>query len=154
MKLRKLLYFHTDKLSQTLESEKMAAASNKEAKKKRKAKAKKNPDYILLNYFFERDNSTSETYYPDNPIDNCRQQFYQASDVLIFSVRDHFDQPSFLVYEQLEVSLLKALNSEDSSSKSEFVREKYGDDINVNDLIAELNIFKVLFKDKNIVQRN
>ena len=77
-----------------------------------------------------------------------------GSDVLIFSVRDHFDQPSFLVYEQLEVSLLKALNSEDTSSKLEFVREKYGDDINVNDLIAELNIFKVLFKDKNIVQRN
>ena len=39
---------------------------------------------------------------------------------------------------------------EDTSSELEFVGEKYGDNVNVNDLIAELNIFKVLFIDKDI----
>ena len=52
-----------------------------------------------------------------------RQRFYQAIDVLIFSVRDHFDQPSFLASEQLEPLLLKALKSEDTSTKMECVRE-------------------------------
>ena len=45
--------------------------------------------------------------------------------------------------------LLKVLKNEDTSSELEFVREKYGDDVNLNDLIAELNIFKVLFKDND-----
>ena len=119
-------------------------------KQKRKA-----PNYTLINYFVEGYKSTSEAYYPDNPRDNYRQQFYQAIDVLTFSVRYHFDQPSFLVFEQLEKLLLKALKGEDISSELEFVREKYGDDVNINDLIVEFNIFKVLFKDtfswKNIL---
>ena len=45
--------------------------------------------------------------------------------------------------------LLKVLKNEDTSSELEFVREKYGDDVNLNDLIAELNIFKVSFKDND-----
>ena len=113
-------------------------------KQKRKA-----PNYTLTNYFVEGYKSTSEAYYPDNPRDNYRQLFYQAIDVLIFSVRYHFDQPSFLVFEQVEKLLLKALKCEDTSSELEFVREKYGDDVNINDLIVEFNIFKVLFKDKD-----
>ena len=50
-------------------------------KQKRKA-----PNYTLINYFVEGYKSTSEAYYPDNPRDNYRQQFYQAIDVLTFSV--------------------------------------------------------------------
>ena len=85
----------------------------------------------MLNYFFKGYKSTSEVSYP----------VYQAIDVLIFPVRDHFDQLSFLVFEQLEALILKALKSEDASSELEFVRKKYED--NVNDLILELKIFKV-----------
>ena len=85
-----------------------------------------------------------------NPRGSYRQQFYQAVDVLIFSVRDHSDQTSFLVFEQLEALLLKALKGEDTSCELDFVREKYSDDVNVNDLIVELNIFKILVKDKDI----
>ena len=85
----------------------------------------------MLNYFVKGYNRTSEVSYP----------VYQAIDVLIFPVRDHFDQLSFLVFEQLEALLLKALKSEGASSELEFVRKRYED--NVNDLILELNIFKV-----------
>ena len=50
---------------------------------------------------------------------------------------------------QLKELLLKVLKNEDTSSELEIAREKYGDDVDLNDLIAELNI-KVLFKDKDI----
>ena len=63
-------------------------------------------------------------------------------------MQDHFDQPPFLVFQQFEALLLKALKG--TSSKLEFVKGKYGDDANVNGLIVELSIFKALFKDKNI----
>ena len=129
LKLGKLLYSHTDKLSQSLQNEKTTAVSSKrlamltietissmrneehfntmydlrlkEIKKlhfienpvlKRK---RETPNYTLLNFFVDGYKSISEAYYPDNPGDNYRQQFYRAIDVLIFSVRGHFDKPSF-----------------------------------------------------------
>lgn len=73
----------------------------------------------------------SEAHYPDISRCNYRQQFYQAINVFIFSVRDHFDQPSFLEFEQLEALLLKAVKGKGTSSKLEFVRKKYGDGVNV-----------------------
>ena len=66
----------------------------------------------------------------------------------MFSVRDQFDQTIFLVLEQLEALLLKALKGENVSSELQFVTEMNGDDVNVNDLIYELSIFKALFKIK------
>ena len=69
--------------------------------------------------------------YTDISRGNYRQQFYLAIDIFIFSVRDHFDQPSFLESEQLEALLLKALKGKDTSSMLEFVRKKYGDEVNV-----------------------
>ena len=45
-----------------------------------------------------------------------------------------------MVFEQLEGVLLKALKGEDTSSELEFVREKYGDDVNV---IVELNMLNI-----------
>ena len=67
--------------------------------------------------------STLEAYYPDNLRENYWQQFYQAIDVLRFSVWDNFDQLPFLVLQQLEVLLLKASKSEYTSPELEFVRE-------------------------------
>ena len=67
---------------------------------------------------------------------------------MIFSVRDQFDQPIFLVLEQLEALLLKALRGENVSYELQFVTEMNGDDVNVNDLIDELSIFKALFQIK------
>ena len=98
-------------------------------------------NHTLLNYFVEGDKSNlhnSREYY--------RLQWYEASDVLIFSVRDQFDQTIFLVLEQLEALLLKTLKGWNVLSELQFVTEKYGDDVNVNDLIDELNIFNALFK--------
>lgn len=89
-----------------------------------------------------------EAYYSYNPRGNYRQQFYEGSDVLIFFIQDQFDQPIFLVFQNLEALLLKALKGGDVSPELEFVTEKYGDGVNVNDLIVELNILKALLKVK------
>ena len=67
---------------------------------------------------------------------------------MIFCIRDQFDQPIFLVFQQLEALLPKALKGGDVSPGLEFVTEKHGDGVNVNDLIVELNILKALLKIK------
>ena len=154
LKLGKLLFSHTDKLSQTLQSEKMSAVSSKrlamltvetisdlrnsesfdalydlclkeiqkiefveEPVLKRK---RKEPKYSLLHYL-EGNKSESEAHHPTTPRDHYRKQFYQAFDVLISSVRDRFDQPSFFVFENLESLLIKTLKGEETSAEMKTV---------------------------------
>ena len=183
LKLGNLLYPHTDKLSQTLQSEKMSAVSSKrlsmltvktisemrnsesfdalydlclkEIKKlefieepvlKRK---RKNPKYSLL-YHFDGYESRSEAHHSAIPRDHYRQQFYQAIDVLISSVRDRFDQPSFVVFENLESLLIKTLKGEETLAEIQIVQKNYASDINTTDLNVELATFKVLMEGKEI----
>ena len=183
LKLGKQLYSPTDKLSQTLQSEKMSAVSSKrlamltvesisnlrnsesfdalydlclreiqnikfveEPVLKRK---RKEPKYLLLHYL-EGYESRSEAHHPTTPRDHYRKQFYQAIDVLISFVRDRFNQPSFLVFENLESLLIKTLKGEETSAEMKIAQEKYATDVNMSDLNVELATFKVLMKDKQI----
>ena len=75
---------------------------------------RKGPKYSLLHYL-EGNGSRSEAHHPTNPHDHHQKQFYQAFDVLISSVRDRFDQPSFFVFENLESLLIKTLKGEETS---------------------------------------
>ena len=109
----------------------------------------KEPKYSLLHYL-EGYESRSEAHHPTTPRDHYRKQFYQAIDVLIFSVRDRFDQPSFLVFENLESLLIKTLKGEETSAEMKIAREKYATNVNMSDLNVELATFKVLMEDKQI----
>ena len=113
---------------------------------KRKRKEHK---YSLLHYL-EGYESRSEAHHPTTPRDHYRKQFYQPIDVLISSVRDLFDQPSCLVFENLESLLIKTLKGKEASAEMKLAREKYATDINMNDLNVQLATFKVLMKDKQI----
>ena len=113
---------------------------------KRKRKA---PKYSVLN-FVEGYSSTSPAHHPASPRDQYREQRYQAIDVLMSSVNDPFDQPSFTVFEKLKSLLIKALTGEESSTEMDFVRETYRTDINIDDLVMELKILKTLFGNKKI----
>ena len=110
-------------------------------KKKRKA-----PKYSMLNYV-DGYHSRSDAHHPTNPRDHYREKFYQAVDVMVSSVNDRFDQPSFKVFEKLESLMIKALNGQDTSSEVKFVKETFGTDIDVDDLVVELSTFNVLLKD-------
>ena len=120
LKLGKLLYSHTDKLSQTLQSEKMSAVSSKRL--------------AML---------TVET------ISNLRNSgsFDALYDLC---VRYRFDQTSLLVFENLESLLIKTLKGEETSVEMKIAREKYATDVNMTDLNVELATFKVSTKDKQI----
>ena len=89
---------------------------------------RKYPKYSILHHA-EGWQSKSQGHHPNSPCDHYRQEFYNAVDVLLSSVCDHFDQPSFLVFEKLESLLVKVLKSEDFSCELEFVGAKYDADI-------------------------
>ena len=183
LKLGKLLYSHTDKLSQTLQSEKMSAVSSKhlamltietlsrlrdsecfnafydlclkesqriqfveEPVLKRK---RKEPKYSILHYV-DGYESRSESPHPATPREHYRKQFYDAIDTFVQSLRDRFDQPSFLVFENLESLLIKSLKGDETSTEMKFVCDRYASDLDVNELSVELATFRVLMKNKQI----
>ena len=102
---------------------------------KRKRKA---PNYSILEYIEGYDTSNATAHHPETPRDHYRGVFYESIDGLVSSVRERFDQPSFLVFEQLESLLLKALQGQDTSKELLFVNEKYGTDIDIEQVKVEL----------------
>ena len=99
-------------------------------------------------HYLDGNENRSQAHHSTTPRDHYQNQFYQAFDVLISSVRDRFDQPSFFVFENLESLLIKTLKGEATSAEMSIVQEKYATDLNMSDLNVELTTFKVLLKDK------
>ncbi|CAB4016714.1 Hypothetical predicted protein [Paramuricea clavata] len=91
-----------------------------------------------------------EPWYPETSEDLYRKIYYEALDLIVSAINERFDQPSFKAYAKLEALLLKSLKSEDISYEMAFVKEVYHQDIKVEFLIPQLEIFKVLMKEKKL----
>ncbi|CAB4030796.1 zinc finger MYM-type 1-like [Paramuricea clavata] len=91
-----------------------------------------------------------EPWYPKTSEDLYRKICYEALDLIVSAINERFDQPSFKAYAKLEALLLKSLKSEDISYEMAFVKEVYHQDIKVEFLIPQLEIFKVLMKEKKL----
>ncbi|XP_028407434.1 zinc finger MYM-type protein 1-like [Dendronephthya gigantea] len=90
----------------------------------------------------------AEPWHPKTSEDLYRKIYYEALDLITSAINERFDQPSFKSYSKLEALLLKSLKSEDISLELAFVKELYPQDIKVEFLIPQLEIFKILMKDK------
>ena len=50
------------------------------------------------------------------------KSFYNLLDAVVPSLKDRFNQSSFLVYENIESLLLKTLKSKDTTDESEYIK--------------------------------
>ena len=66
-------------------------------------------------------------------------------DLAISSIQDHFDQPGYAIYSNLESLLLKVANQADYSTELQEVVSFYGDDITEVDLTTQLQILSTRF---------
>lgn len=88
--------------------------------------------------------------FPESAEDLYRRIYFEVLDLMISAIEDRFKQPGFAAYSQLEDLLLKCLKSEDISDQVNYVRDNYADDINVQQLLPQLDVFKVMIdKDGN-----
>ena len=71
--------------------------------------------------------------------------------MIIASIGERFDQPSFVFYKHMETLLIGFLKSEDISLQMEYLKENYADDIKMEYLSAQLDIFKELMKNTKII---
>ncbi|CAB3991856.1 Hypothetical predicted protein [Paramuricea clavata] len=91
-----------------------------------------------------------EPWYTETSEDLYRKIYYEALDLIVSAINERFDQPSFKAYAKLEALLLKSLKSEDISYEMACVKEVYHQDIKVEFLIPQLEIFKVLMKERKL----
>ena len=75
---------------------------------------RKAPNYSLLQYFEGYNASETRSHHPESPHDHYRVLFYGAVDELVSSVQERFNQPSFLIFEQLESLFIKTLKGEET----------------------------------------
>ena len=126
------------------ETERIQSINPPSLKRKRKY-----PNYSILQYV-EGWQSKGQSHLPDSPHDHYHQEYYNAIDVLTLSVRDRFDQPSSLVFQNLESLMIKAIKGENFSCELMFAKEICDTDIDTEDLTIELSTLKLLLEGKDI----
>ena len=89
---------------------------------------------------------TGETSYPTTTFDYYKRIYYEAVDLMVNTIDQRFNQPSFVTYATMEAFLIKVLKSEDCSTELQIIETNYADDVVSGTLKAQLEIFKILMK--------
>ena len=75
---------------------------------------------------------------------------FEALELIVSSIQERFDQPSFKAYSNMESHLIGVLSSQDESSKMDYMKGNYADDVRTGYLFSQLEILKLLIKDAKI----
>ena len=170
--LSKRLFSHTDNLSKTLQSPSLSAAAGQhlasltvETLQRIRNEASFDAFYDVVLIKVQQhpviseptvprkrraparyEMGNAEPTYPDTARDHYRKIYFEAVDHLISSIKERFNQPTFKVYANLEMLLLKAAKGEDISKEMEDLTLTFSTDVDVNSLAAQLCTFGVLVK--------
>ena len=66
------------------------------------------------------------------------------------SLKDRFNQSSFVVYDNIESLLPKTIKGGDTSDESEYIKRIYNDEINITQFEIETDILRVMFYEKKM----
>ena len=72
--------------------------------------------------------------------DHYRQNYFEAIDLAVTSIEDRFNQPGYLIYQNLEELLTKSANKEDYTTELQEVLAFYGDDFDASELSTQLEV--------------
>ena len=109
------------------------------------------PNYRTLEYI-DGVTSTSDAFHHQNELDYFRKKYFECIDSIILALKERFNGESYQHYLKLENVLLTAINGEEPYKEGlDLLRTEYSDDIDVDRLVQELNVLKVLFDEEYIV---
>lgn len=175
--LGQTIFRQTDNLSATLQSTKMSAVSGKHIAKLTLETLKRMRNDDSFKAFYETVLKKKKPFtdvvsepelprkrraparfevgqgapsFPTKPEELYRRVYFEALDLIIASITERFDQPSFKAYMNLERLLLGSLDSSDTSTEIGYIREHYSDDIRMEYLIPQLDIFKILMRGEKL----
>ena len=78
-------------------------------------------------------------YHSSTVEDHYRILYFEAFDLAVSSIKERFDQPGYILYQNLE----------DYSTELQSILHFYGDDFNENELLTQLQIFTSSFTEQH-----
>ena len=90
-----------------------------------------------------------ESHHSNTVEDHYRQNYFEAIDLAVTSIEDRFNQPGYLLYQNLEELLTKLANKEDYTTELQEVLAFYGDDFDASELSTQLEVFSSGFTSEN-----
>ena len=90
--------------------------------------------------------ATCDAYHPDSVEDYYKQQYLETLDLIVSSIKDRFDQPSFLSFLKMEQFLLNAINGKDFDAELDYIVKTYGNDIDPIQIRTEAFTLRTMFK--------
>ena len=82
--------------------------------------------------------------------DRYRVMYYNVLDTDVTSLKDRFNQSSFVVYKNIESLLLKTIKGEDTSYGSEYIKQIYNEEMNITKFEIEADVLRVIFYEKKL----
>ena len=161
----------TDNLSRTLQKKSMSAAEGQSVAeltiktlKSMRTDANFNAFFSLCNCFREHTNinlpilpqkrkaprryetGTGEGSHSATVEDHYRQAYFEVLDLVITGISDRFNQPGYIIYNNLESLLVSAANGEPFNDQFNEVVALYGDNFDSSQLSAQLQNFITFFQ--------
>ena len=93
-----------------------------------------------------------EGYHSLTVEEHYRTMYFEALDYAVSGIKEHFDQPGYKIYKNLEGLLVKAANKQDYSAEFHEVITLYGDDFDQSELATHLQIFGINFPTSTTLQ--
>ena len=92
---------------------------------------RKRPNYGSLDNYFQVEgySNNANTYHPTTPEQYLRQQYFENLDLIISSIKDRFNQPTFMAFLKIEELLLNINLHNNYEDELAYVLNVYKDDI-------------------------
>ena len=75
---------------------------------------------------------TGTPLFPVTPVQVYRRIYFEALDLIVSSIEERFDEPSFKAYSNMETLLIGVLSSQDVSLLMDYMKENYADDVKLD----------------------
>ena len=90
----------------------------------------------------------AEPHFHNTPESFYQQIYFEALDLSIASITNHFDQPGFKFYSGMEQLLFKACKGEDCEAELTAVCDVYGEELSRQSLEPQLKVLRTLYLEK------
>ena len=94
--------------------------------------------------------SEAQDFHPITCQDRYRAMYYNVLDTVVTSLKDQFNQSSFVIYENIESLLLKIIKGKDTSYELEYIKQIYNDKINITQFEIEADVLRVNYYEKKV----
>ena len=109
---------------------------------------RKNPNYKMMTNSFQVQGYSegSQPYHPATAKEHYRGIYFEVLDVMINSLKEWYNQSSFLIFDSIESLLLECINTPEKISQKheDSITELYGDEIDLMSFKVESNVLRTI----------